>query len=168
MMGPGFAAHVGAEAIRRIGLTVLAIVIACGGFVLAVQWLSELIGMRDENTALQERLTEMQKSNAQLSALVKTLSREKEDCALLAKIDRGILIKQRGDCEAKLVTWTQDHCGDLCARSYEFAEYCKQIAMEMKQIAKEGRRAIERLETERESKSKRAEQAFLDMTGGKP
>jgi hypothetical protein len=154
MMGPGFAAHVGAEAIRRIGLTVLAIVIACGGFVLAVQWLSELIGMRDENTALQERLTEMQKSNAQLSALVKTLSREKEDCALLAKIDRGILIKQRGDCEAKL--------------SYEFAEYCKQIAMEMKQIAKEGRRAIERLETERESKSKRAEQAFLDMTGGKP
>jgi len=155
MTGPGFAAHVMADRLSRCAWIVGAIGVIVGGAMVVYWEVSQKVAREKADVQtrieLQERIIELQEHITGMQQRIDKQDREMATYADLAKVSRGILLKQRDDCEAKLVTWTQDHCGDLCARSYEFAEYCKQIAGEMKQIAQEGHRAIEKLEAEQKA-----------------
>jgi hypothetical protein len=95
--------------------------------------------IKEENTALQARVEEMQKSNDNLNALVKTQTRDKEACVMLSKVSRDTLLKQRYECENTLNKQTTLQCGELCTRCFSAVLRADQIIKDTKAILGERR-----------------------------
>jgi hypothetical protein len=93
--------------------------------------------INEENVALKARVEEMQKSNTQLNALVKTQTRDKQDCLTLSKVSRGVWDKRLKECEEKQNNWVQDACGIRCAVYVELANKCVKGVNELSAMAKE-------------------------------
>jgi hypothetical protein len=92
---------------------------------------------KEENVALKTRVEEMQKSNTQLNALVKTQTRDKQDCLTLSKVSRGVWDKRLKECEEKQNNWVQEACGIKCAVYVELANKCIKGVNELSEMAKE-------------------------------
>lgn len=100
----------------------------------------------EENESLKARIAKLQKHTEDrvqhaedLQKRVTQQQREIATYANLAKIDRGILIKQRDDCEAKLNEQATLQCGDLCARCFRAVLRADKIIKETKAILSERR-----------------------------
>jgi hypothetical protein len=93
--------------------------------------------IKEENIALQARVAEMQKSNDSLNALVKTQTRDKQDCLVLSKVSRGVWDKRLKECEEKQNNWVQEACGIRCAIYVELANKCVKGVNELSAMAKE-------------------------------
>jgi len=116
-------------AIEMITVFILGIWVACN--------YTDVRRIKEENAALQARVEEMQKSNTQLNALVKTQTRDKEDCLVLSKVSRGIWEKQVNECRAKLKDWVASTCGFRCSILYEWFEVSGKGLEELSSILKE-------------------------------
>jgi len=127
--------------------------------------------LREENAALQARITAMQKRTDEMQQRIDKQEREKRLCADLAKFSRGILVKQREACEAKVEGWVRGACSEPCLRAYTTLSGMQQILAEgaiefealqrkhqaereARQTGEEGRRAIEKLEAEQKAGGK--------------
>ena len=102
--------------------------------------------LNEENLAHKAHIAKLQKhvedriQHAEdLQKRVTQQQREIATYANLAKIDRGILLKQRDDCEAKLNKQTTVQCGELCARCFSAVLRADQIIKETKAILSERR-----------------------------
>ena len=102
--------------------------------------------LNEENLAHKAHIAKLQKhaedriQHAEdLQKRVTQQQREIATYANLAKIDRGILIKQRDDCEAKLNEQATLQCGDLCARCFRAVLRADKIIKETKAILSERR-----------------------------
>lgn len=93
--------------------------------------------VKEENVALKARVEEMQKSNAQLDALVKTQTRDKQDCLTLSKVSRSVWDKRLKECEEKQNNWAKEACGVRCAVYVELANKCVAGVNELSEMAKE-------------------------------
>ena len=102
--------------------------------------------LNEENLAHKAHIAKLQKhvedriQHAEdLQKRVTQQQREIATYANLAKVDRGILLKQRDDCEAKLNKQTTVQCGELCARCFSAVLRADQIIKETKAILSERR-----------------------------
>jgi hypothetical protein len=116
-------------AIEMITVFILGIWVACN--------YTDVRRIKEENVALQARVEEMQKSNTQLNALVKTQTRDKQDCLTLSKVSRGVWDKRLKECEEKQNNWVQEACGIRCAVYVELANKCVNGIHELSVMAKE-------------------------------
>lgn len=115
MMGPGFAAHVGAAAVQRVAIVMLVIVGISGG--VGVAWwgyarLDER-ATTDENAkdVVQKRLDAVQKRLAEVEG---SLDGCQQDL-----VDQGITANARLlDCQKATAENIRRHCGSLCAKCY--------------------------------------------------
>jgi hypothetical protein len=116
-------------AIEMITVFILGIWVACN--------YTDVRRIKEENAALQARVEEMQKSNTQLNELVKTQTRDKQDCLTLSKVSRGVWDKRLKECEEKQNNWVQEACGIRCAVYVELANKCVKGVNELSEMAKE-------------------------------
>lgn len=116
-------------AVEMITVFILGIWVACN--------YTDVKRIKEENVTLKARVEEMQKSNDSLNALVKTQTRDKEDCLVLAKVSRGIWEKQVSECRAKLKDWVASTCGFRCSILYEWFEVSGKGLEELSSILKE-------------------------------
>lgn len=115
--------------IEIITLMVLGVLMACE--------YQDVKRVTEENVALKARVADMQKSNDSLNALVKTQTRDKQDCLTLSKVSRGVWEKQVSECRAKLKDWVASTCGFRCSLLYEWFEVSGRGLKEMSSILKE-------------------------------
>lgn len=97
----------------------------------------DMASLGEENIALKARIADMQKGNDSLNALVKTQTRDKQDCLTLSKVSRGVWEKQVSECRAKLKDWVASTCGVRCSLLYEWFEISGRGLKEMSSILKE-------------------------------
>lgn len=116
-------------AIEMITVFILGIWVACQH--------QDVRRVNEENAALQARVEEMQKSNDSLNALVKTQTRDKQDCLTLSKVSRGVWDKRLKECEEKQNNWAQEACGIRCAVYVELANKCVAGVHKLSEMAKE-------------------------------
>lgn len=112
MMGPGFAAHVGAMDVKRMALVTLAIAVISGCAGLGYARLDERAATAEtEKAMLQKRLDEVQK---RLAAAEDSLDGCQQDL-----VDQGITANARLlDCQKATAENIRRHCGSLCAKCY--------------------------------------------------
>lgn len=103
---------------------------------------------------MQERITTMQKRLADAEDGLDSCQQDLTGQGIAAKAAAAEYLNQLDSCHKSVEAVVRADCGDLCARSYEFAQFCGQTAREMKAIYEEGRRAIEKIESERKAGGK--------------
>jgi hypothetical protein len=118
-------------------LTIEMVTVFILGIWIACNYYTDVRSVKEENAALQARVEEMQKSNTQLNALVKTQTRDKQDCLTLSKVSRGVWDKRLKECEEKQNNWVQEACGIRCAVYVELANKCVKGVNELSEMAKE-------------------------------
>jgi predicted nucleic acid-binding Zn-ribbon protein len=129
MMGPGFAAHVGAAAVQRVAIVTLAIVGISGGMGVALlgyaRFDERATTAETEKAMLQKRLDAVQKRldavQKRLDAVQKRLAEVEGllDGCQQDLVDQGITANARLlDCQKATTENIRRHCGSLCAKCY--------------------------------------------------